>query len=440
MTTARPLTLYERALYGEGLLPGNVILTASLDGTLEEADLRRALAQLQARHPLLRCLIQTHDGRPWFVPQQSAPPLPLRIVARAGHDDWNAWADRELQTPIDGARFPLARVLWLRGERHHELIVVCHHAICDGRALIALLDGLLRACAYPEQTPAPRDALPAFADLVPAIVRHDPRLQRSIRWRAAALRLLLRLLPQRPTQHYGAVYRELWTLDEAATRRLSERCRQEGVSLYAALALAHIQAFREVCGRRVRRYRAPVDMRRLLPAIGDDALFGIAPTVELKPGAPFDGRARDTFWTRARALQDDLQERIEALGPRTVRNFLGLELLHPVYARMAAYGRAQRAGAELTLSNLGRLPLAQDYRGLRLRAVRGISGLVGETPAQLLTIAGYAGRLEFVLASDEDSLPRAQALRIRERATDLLQALGEAAQTHPANAAPVRAP
>lgn len=441
--SARPLSLFERALYGDGALPGNVAVTACIEGRIDAAALQRALVQAQARHPLLRCLIVEREGRPWFELQERPPPIALRILDRQGEDDWIALSARELLRCFDGGREPLARLLWLRGDRHSELVLVCHHAICDGRALTHLLGELLHDCDGPERAVEARHRLASFAELLPAAVRADRGLQRSIRWRAAALALALRLFVRdRPAQRYGAVYRELWTLDEAATRRLSEHCRAQRVSAYVAISLAFVLAFRAVCGpQRIQRFVAPVDMRSLLPTLSDGDLFGIAPTVELRPGKTDAGTgAPAEFWAHARALQADLQSRIEVLPAKVYRNYLGLERLHGVFERMVVYGRSRREGRQLTLSNLGRLALAQDYRGFRLRAVRGISGVVGATPAHQLVISRYAGRYDFALASDEESLPRAQAQDIRERAMDLLLALTAPQAQAQGEPAPASAP
>ena len=433
LAPARPLTLFERALYGDGLVPGNVTVTASIEGVVAHSDLRRALTLAQARHPLLRCLVVDRQGRPWFELQQTPPPIPLRVFERRGEDDWIALSARELQHCFDGRREPLARLLWLRGDTRSELVLICHHAICDGRALSHLLGELLHWCDAPNRGVETRHALPSFSELLPAIVRTDPGLQRSIRWRSAALSLALRMLVRdRPAQHYGEVYRELWTMDEAATRRLSEHCRAQRVSAYVAISLAFVLAFREVCGpRHIQRFVAPVDMRSVLPSIGEGDLFGIAPTVQLRPGKTNAATAAPTaFWGKARALQADLQDSIEALPPKVHRNFLGLERLHGVFDRMVVYARSRREGRQLTLSNVGRLSLPQDYRGFQLRAVRGISGVVGATPAHQLVISRFAGRYDFALASDEESLPRAQAALVRDRAMSLLLAL-TAAQAQP---------
>ena len=423
---ARPLTLFERALYGDGSLPGNTTVTACIEGRLDEATVRHALSGLQAKHPLLRCLVEERDGRPWFVVQASPPPLGFCIAGRRGDDDWLDASARDLLQRFDGRREPLARLTWLRGETRSEFILACHHAIGDGRSLLTLLGELLALCGEPRRGIGRHDALPAFADLVPAAVRDDARLARSLRWRAAALRLALRLFARpRPAPVYGEIYREWWKLEEADAQRLAEQCRLQSVSAYAALALALALAFHAVCGpRRIARFNAPVDMRRFLPGIADDQLFAVAPTVALRPGAARAGEPdAAAFWSQARAMQSDMHRAIDRLAPRVYRNFLGMELLHGVFDRMAAWGRSHRAGRQVTLSHLGRLSLPQDYRGFRLRDVRGISGVIGATPAHLVVTSRYAGAFDFVLASDTVSLPRAQALAIRDRTLDTLAAV-----------------
>jgi hypothetical protein len=446
MSAARPLTLFERALYGRGELPGNVTVTACIEGVLDEATLRHALDRVQAKHPLLRCLIEMRGGRPWFVEHDAPPPLPLHVVERQGDDDWLDVSAHDLARIFDAQCEPLARLTWLRGGERSELILVCHHAIGDGRSLLLLLSELLALCGEPWRDIGRHEALPAFADLVPAAVRDDRRLQRGMRWRAALLRFALRAFARpRPPQRYGEVYREWWKLDEPGASRLAEQCRLQNVSAYVAVALALVRAFRAVCGaRRIAQFRAPVDMRRFLPGIADDSLFAIAPTIVLRPGAHGGELDAAAFWRDARAMQAQMHRDIDRLAPSVYRTFLGMERLHDVFDRMTAYGRAQRAGRQVTLSHLGRVPLDAHYRGFRLRDVRGLSGLIGATPAHLVVTSRYAGGFDFVLASDEASLPRVDARAIRDSALATLAALAapqsRATAAGPDPALPVEVP
>src|ERR1019366_5845307 len=55
--------------------------------SLDAGRVRAALLGLQARHPLLRALIELRRGVPWFVWPPDVPPIPLEEHS-VGRDDW----------------------------------------------------------------------------------------------------------------------------------------------------------------------------------------------------------------------------------------------------------------------------------------------------------------------------------------------------------------
>lgn len=425
-------------MYVDGREAVNIGVTASIRGDLVEERLRRALARVQGKHALLRCLIVRRGCRPWFEPQAPAPPIPLRVVERHRDDQWIEATRSELRRRFDGARKPLARLTWLRGERRSELLLVCHHAICDGRSLLTLLREILLLCDRPDGDIGGNDALHAVEELLPAEVWADRRLRRRVRYQVAALKLALRItrrVGSRRTWTYGEAYQTFWMLDEPDSRRLVERCKAEGVSVFAAMSFAFMLAFRAVRGSRaIRDFVAPVDVRRFLPHLPADSLFAIAPTVALSPGGLPDGApvAMTAFWTAARTLKRDMDGKIDRLAPKVHARFLGMERLHDVYDAMTAYGRSRRAGRRVSLSYLGRLDFPRDYRDFRLQAVRGISAMLAPTPAHLIVVSSFGGRFDLSLASDESSLPYAQARAIQERAMETLRICAAPSTPHDA--------
>lgn len=421
----RPLSLFERALYCYGGLPCNVTITASIEGQLDEATLRRALAGLQAKHPLLRSVIVDREGRPWFEEQASPLPLGLQIVERHSDDDWIELSNRELSHRFDAEREPMVRVTWLRGETRSELVFISHHSICDGRSVVGLMEELLKLCGDPDLSIGRYDKLETLEQLLPADLRADPKLRRGLGLRAALIRFVLRLVAwrKRPAVQYGEVYRDLWNLDGEQAQQLIERCRARDVNVYSVLSLAFVLAFRAVCGpQKIKHFIAPVDIRRFAPAIKSDALFSIAPTVTLRPPKPEANEPDvDAFWAQAKTMQTELRAEIERMPRKMFRTMLGLEYLHDIFDTMVRYGQTQRTGNSLTLSYVGRLPMAEAYNGFRLRAVGFISGLLGLTPAHLLVFSRFGDRFDFALASDDMSLPRDQARAIREKAMSLVE-------------------
>jgi hypothetical protein len=246
-------------------------------------------------------------------------------------------------------------------------------------------------------------------------------LLRRARWKAALFGTLVRLWRIGPPVSYGAAYTLRWSIEPAAVQALVRRGRQEGVGVFAALCTAFMLACWSVRGvRGVDKFVAPVDVRRYLPALQGGALFTMAPTVRLSLGRKAGAGGAD-FWPLARALQDDMRRKIDRLAPAVYEQLLGLERLHPLFDRLVAFSRSRRSGRSVSLSYLGRLDAsAPDYGSFRVEAIHAPSALLEPTPASLVTIVGYAGRLDIAFISDESSLPAAEAGRIRRLAMELL--------------------
>lgn len=106
---------------------------------------------------------------------------------------------------------------------------------------------------------------------------------------------------------------------------------------------------------------------------------------------------------------------------------MGLEGLHDKYTALVAGTEAAPAVRHITLSNMGRVDLPQQYRSFRIEEVYSPLVMVSPSPANTLVLSSFAGRLEFAIISDEQSLPREKALAIQERAMEILRLSVEAA-------------
>ncbi len=428
---SRRLLLLERTMYREGRTPFTSVFSIQLFGRLQEGRLREALARLQARHPLLRCVIE--DGAdsegPCFVLQDRPVPIQLRIVERKNDDDWQTEVRREWVAPFDASRDPLVRLVWLRGSEVSELILVGHHCICDGQSGMTLLRECLSAYDEPEKNLGTYDALGAIEDLVPAALLKDRSFQRRMRWKIGLLRLIL--LWQRRKRARSAspirgeqMYFHRWSLDKAASLTLVERCRAEGVTVLAAMSVAFLQAFREVRGTQaLRRVYTMVNARRFMPLLRPDAMFGMAPGVKLsmKGVPPPQEMSASGFWTCAQAIKADLTRRVDVLRRDIYDYLVGMEGMHGMYGSLVADTESALSVRHVTLSNMGRLEFPQRFQNFWVETIYSPLVMISPTPANTVVISSFAGRLELAIVSDEQSLPPAQARAIRRRAMDILR-------------------
>jgi hypothetical protein len=427
---SRRLLLLERTMYRDGRTPFASVFSMQLLGRLEEGRLLQALSRLQAKHPLLRCVIE--DGAdsegPRFVLQDHPAPIPLRIVERKHDDDWQTEVRREWVAPFDAGRDPLVRLVWLRASEVSELILVGHHCICDGQSGMTLLRECLSAYDEPEKDLGTYDALGAIEDLVPAALLKDRSFRRRMRWKIGLLRLIL--LWQRRKRARSAspirgeqMYFHRWSLDKAASLTLIERCRTEGVTVLAAMSVAFLQAFRDVRGTKaLRKAYTMVNARRFMPLLRPDAMFGMAPGVELSVrGLPPQEMSASGFWTCAQAIKADLTRRVDVLGRDIYDYLVGMEGMHGMYGSLVGDTESATTVRHVTLSNMGRLEFPQRYSSFWVERIYSPLVMVSPTPANTVVISSFAGRLELAIVSDEQSLPPAQAKAIRQRAMELLR-------------------
>lgn len=148
-------------------VPGsaNVPIVLELSGPIEADRLGRAVQTLVARHDALRLAFSgaasTVEQR--VVPVAEARLPPVASLHTTGAGGGPAWLDRLLDDPwvwrpFDMSRPPLLRAGYATAAGRHAVVLVAHHAVCDGASLRVLaneLAGLCRAASLPPPPPLP---------------------------------------------------------------------------------------------------------------------------------------------------------------------------------------------------------------------------------------------------------------------------------------------
>jgi hypothetical protein len=263
---------------------------------------------------------------------------------------------------------------------------------------------------------------------VPAALLEDRSFKRRMRWKIAGLRLILLLQRRRRGRSASPIrsdqmYFHRWSLDKVASQTLTERCRAEGVTVLAAMTVAFLQAFRDVCGpQALRKAYTMVNARRFMPLLRPDAMFGMAPGVELSLKAlPSRQMSATGFWMSAQALKADLTCRIDDLGRDIYEYLVGMEGMHNMYESLVGDTDSAPSVRHVTLSNMGRLEFPQRYSSFWVETIYSPLVMVSPTPANTVVLSSFAERLEIAIVSDEQSLPHGQARAIRQRAMDILR-------------------
>ncbi|MEU3838524.1 amino acid adenylation domain-containing protein [Streptomyces sp. NPDC028635] len=167
-----PLSHAQRRLWFLGRLDGpnstyNIPLALRLRGRLDRAALRAALADLTARHEILRTVYPSHAGEPYqhiLPPGDTVPALDVVDADEARLAGLLAKAaDRSYDLTRD---LPLRATLYRLGDDEHVLLLLLHHIAGDGWSLAPLTRDLATAYAARREGRAPAfTALPVtYAD------------------------------------------------------------------------------------------------------------------------------------------------------------------------------------------------------------------------------------------------------------------------------------
>ncbi len=315
----RPLGTCERLYWLLGKAsPTGFAFRTRLDRPLQVDDLRRGFARVCPRHPTLRSTIVVEDGTVRFRPARGEVTLPVQRLD--DDDDLVAELDRQLDTPFADGDCPPLRVLWWdRPGGAPELLWVFDHASTDAGSAARVCLEILAAAVEVSEPGAPMAPAPPQEALYPA--NRGGWLAR-LRWilRTVAERIVGRLTRRSPpalpgARSDGGPTRELRStelrVDRAATAALRERARAQGTTVHGAICGATLLATAAQVepGGTVRWPMASaVDLRpRLEPPLATEQLANVISMV----ATPTDVAADSELWALARAVRDQLRERLE---------------------------------------------------------------------------------------------------------------------------------
>lgn len=337
----RPLGHMEQLFWNANhVQPMNVVVIGHVVGPLNPAALAEALAQVQRRHPMLRARFGGDKSAPGLVFGQVGP-IPRQVTPRQDDNHWVEVATTELNTPFDHATGPLVRIHLLTAAESCDLLCTFHHGIGDASAGMYLIRDALRAMnGQPEAPPHP--IRPVYELLVPEEYRETSSQAPVLAMREPA------------TWQAGVLP---WHFSAAQTQKLVARCKAQNVSvtsaLSAALLLTAIENTDHTTPTAASCLVAVSTRDQLDPPIQDE--FGVfvahlTSVHRLTPDYPFWEVAGQVRTNLKRGLEPDqlfrTQNRVLQNQARLAETLVDIN--HFEWTQAA-------------ISNLGRLPIEQDY-------------------------------------------------------------------------------
>jgi len=227
-----------------------VTVVAWIGGNISESMLRDAVSKVQQRHPHLRArIVEDGDGEPWLTSEEAGE-ISVELVPRESDDHWIKVVQESCQIPFKFEARPAIRFILVQSPTKSELIILCHHIICDGMSLAYLARDVMVHLGDPTR---PVDVLPDPVPIDRESIPEDVSAN-------AVVRFFIKRMNKKWAQEkvvfdqedYNALTEAYWQhyrhellsveLSETQTTALVERCRKEGVTVNSALTAAILGA------------------------------------------------------------------------------------------------------------------------------------------------------------------------------------------------------
>lgn len=413
----RKLLFGERLMLGDGKTPFNGVAPIKIRGEFSAASLHHALLRLQQKHPLLNAVI-TYDknNRPHFATAKERPVrIPVEIRPRYSDDDWETETVRQWQTPFKTELEPMLRISWLKGNGISEILVVIHHALIDGSALLTIMTALFELINNGDADVGQEDPIKGLADIVPSEVLGNRKIKLKASLIGKIVTVALWLLPARKK----AVERQTdylihWKMDEEMTAEISKLCRNSGITVNTLLCATLLQAFKEVRKENAHnKISCPVDLRTINRKIKKDNIFAFGSMFVVSAYPELD------FMANAKAIQKDIKDKVKKLNPYLM--LMVLEKSHPILHKFSRYLKHGKSSNDCMFSNIGRLTIPFQYDNFEIETIYTptVIGPLGNTTSFMTSI--YRGITDFAFVASEGYIPFTEGQAMQTKIMSILK-------------------
>jgi len=439
-----------------------VTMVARIKGNVTEEMLKNAVGKAQQRHTLLRVRIKDdHEHIQWFT-SEDVQDIPIETVPRKSENDWIKIHAEASKIHYEFETRPAIRFILVQSVDISELIILCHHIICDGMSLAYLARDLMTHLGDParevEVLPAPAaidlDNLPSDVSqsgLVKTVIKrmNQKWAEESVFFDHEDYKILTQTYWDNINHAFFSI-----ELSEAETSDLVARCREESITVNSALTTAFVGAQSFVEGDKP--YHAAlavgVSLRDRLPKPAGEGMGYYAGAVELK----FKYNKKKSFWENARKFHKTIQPKFsnkvlfkdilnwlyldptifEAMNFKKLGGLVPLD--SPRYEKLSTFSKKEDVVLKLlqrdkiesletkhwgvAVTNLGRLDFPKTYGTLELdRLMMQPGGAVPLTNVNLvLGAVTCSGKLSLIVEYAEEAVDTATVEEIKDKAMEFL--------------------
>ena len=439
-----------------------VTMVARIKGNVSEDMLTSAVAKAQQRHALLRVRIKDETDHTQMFTSVSVQEIPIEIVPRKSENDWIKIYSEASKIPYEFETRPAVRFILIQSPDVSELIILCHHIICDGMSLaylardlmVHLGDPLREVEVLPAPAPITLDNLPGGVSQSAVVKFFISRMNRK--WKEEGIFFDLEDYKILTKTYWDNYNHEIFSIElsEAETSALVARCRKENVTVNSALAAAFGGAQSFVEGEKPYHARTVIatSLRDRLPNPPGEGMGFFAAGVELK----LKYNHKLSFWENARKFHKKIKPNFT--NKKVFGEFLNWLYLEPTffeamnfkklaglvppdsarYEKLSAFSKKEDVVLRLlkrgkmdslesvrlgpAITNLGRLDFPKTYGALELdRLIMQPGGAFPLVQVNLvLGAVTCSGKLSLVVEYAEEAVDTQTMEKIKDKAMEFL--------------------
>ena len=291
-----------------------ISIVARIKGYISEEDLKNAIIKVRQQHQLVGVRIYMDENEvPWYT-NENVSENPVKVVQRTSDNDWNRELLSEYKIRFKLSEGPLARFVLLQSSEISEVLIVCHHVICDGMSLALLARDLLSYIGIPDRKVQEMPEAPlATPDNFPIDVKIGKAISFAIKKMNEKWHKDKVVFDEEDEDNIFKAFYDNHDfkfisveLDEKETSKLIEECKNHGVTVNSALNSAFLAARKAVRGPLNRKIMVPVNTRKhYKKPVGE--YFGVYVSgFELK----LSYNSKKDFWENAKIFNEKARENL----------------------------------------------------------------------------------------------------------------------------------
>ncbi len=435
-----------------------VTLVARIKGETTHEELEEAVKKVQRRHINLRMRIHDDENNDSWLTTEGVGDIPVTSIQRQSDEHWINVMHADSENPFDFTERPAIRFIRLYSPTVSEILIICHHTICDGLSLAYLARDLLEHMGDPDKEvevlpipePISKDNLPVGLKLNFVAKMLINRINKG--WLKERLNVT--------QQDYETLNEAYWSnfthkvipveLDEEETTALVKRCKEEQTSVNSALTSAFSGALQSIVTKGPKRNITAIagNLRDSLVKKPGEAMGYFAGAIT--PDLPYDHSKG--FWDNARALNKKVKPLYTNkeifkdglnwayLEPSLLEafNYKLLGDIAPEGSKVNEFSKRQDTVTKLlkrnemetrykltmgaAVTNLTRMPFPRTYGSIELdRMLMNPGGAFPLTSIYMVVgVVTVSGKLSIVIEYAGEMIETEKVLEVKEKALEYL--------------------